>query len=105
MARPNPGQERMRYEVITQPVPNNEDDLLLPIPQALLDQMGWKEGDKGDQQEGKNPDKSEEKKEEKKPDQSKDGKEEAPKPEEKGGSGRVDACAKNSGTIEQPNRT
>ena len=45
MARPNPGQERMRYEVITQPVPNNEDDLLLPIPQALLDQMGWKEGD------------------------------------------------------------
>jgi hypothetical protein len=45
MARPNPGQERMRYEVITQPVPNNDDDLLLPIPQALLDQMGWKEGD------------------------------------------------------------
>ena len=45
MARPNPGQERMRYEVITQPVPNTEDDLLLPIPQALLDQMGWKEGD------------------------------------------------------------
>jgi len=45
MARPNPGQERMRYEVITQPMPNNDDDLLLPIPQALLDQMGWKEGD------------------------------------------------------------
>jgi hypothetical protein len=45
MARPNPGQERMRYEVITQPNPDNDDDLLLPIPQALLDQMGWKEGD------------------------------------------------------------
>ena len=45
MAKPNPGQERMRYEVITQPMPNNDDDLLLPIPQALLDQMGWKEGD------------------------------------------------------------
>jgi hypothetical protein len=45
MARPNLGQERMRYEVITQPVPDNDDDLLLPIPQALLDQMGWKEGD------------------------------------------------------------
>ena len=45
MAKPNPGQERMRYEVITQPMPNNDDDLLLPIPQAMLDQMGWKEGD------------------------------------------------------------
>ena len=45
MAKANPGQERMRYEVITQPMPNNDDDLLLPIPQALLDQMGWKEGD------------------------------------------------------------
>ena len=45
MAKPNPGQERMRYEVITQPIPNNDDDLLLPIPQVLLDQMGWKEGD------------------------------------------------------------
>jgi hypothetical protein len=45
MARPNPGQERMRYEVITQPNPDNDDELLLPIPQALLDQMGWKDGD------------------------------------------------------------
>jgi hypothetical protein len=45
MAKANPGQERMRYEVITQPNPDNDDDLLLPIPQALLDQMGWKEGD------------------------------------------------------------
>jgi hypothetical protein len=45
MATTKPGQERIRYEVITQPMPNNDDDLLLPIPQALLDQMGWKEGD------------------------------------------------------------
>ena len=45
MATNNPGQERMRYEVITQPSPDNYDDLLLPIPQALLDQLGWKEGD------------------------------------------------------------
>ena len=45
MAKPNPGQEKMRYEVITQPRPDSEDDLLLPIPQALLDRMGWKEGD------------------------------------------------------------
>lgn len=45
MATNNPGQERMRYEVITQPSPDNDDDLLLPIPQALLDQLGWKEGD------------------------------------------------------------
>ena len=45
MATANPGQERMRYEVITQPDPDNDDDLLLPIPPALLTQMGWKEGD------------------------------------------------------------
>ena len=45
MATNNPGQEKMRYEVITQPSPDNNDDLLLPIPQALLDKMGWKEGD------------------------------------------------------------
>ena len=45
MATANPGQERMRYEVITQPVSDNDDDILLPIPPALLKQMGWKEGD------------------------------------------------------------
>jgi len=45
MAISNPGQERMRYEVITQPVSDNDDDILLPIPPALLKQMGWKEGD------------------------------------------------------------
>jgi|TARA_R110000868_G_scaffold122129_1_gene323747 hypothetical protein len=39
-----PGQEQIRYEVITQ-----EDevtgDLLLPIPPQLLAQLGWTEGD------------------------------------------------------------
>jgi len=45
MAISNPEQERMRYEVITQPVSDNDDDILLPIPPALLKQMGWKEGD------------------------------------------------------------
>ena len=45
MAKKNLPQERMRYEVITQPSPDSDDDLLLPIPQALLDRMGWKEGD------------------------------------------------------------
>lgn len=32
----------VRYEVISQ---EDGDDILLPIPQVLLDQMGWKEGD------------------------------------------------------------
>ena len=45
MATTKPGQEKIRYEVITQPSPDNDDDLLLPIPQALLDKLGWKEGD------------------------------------------------------------
>jgi hypothetical protein len=44
MATNNPGQDRVRYEVITQQDPTS-DDILLPIPQVLLDQMGWKEGD------------------------------------------------------------
>lgn len=37
-------QDRVRYEVIVQEDPNS-DDLILPIPQPLLDQLGWKEGD------------------------------------------------------------
>jgi hypothetical protein len=41
MATNNPG-DHVRYEVIAQ---EDDDDILLPIPQALLDQMGWKEGD------------------------------------------------------------
>jgi hypothetical protein len=32
------------YEVITQEDPET-GDLLLPIPQPLLDALGWKEGD------------------------------------------------------------
>lgn len=38
------GQHANRYEVITQEDPET-GDLLLPIPQVLLDQLGWKEGD------------------------------------------------------------
>ena len=37
-------QEHVRYEVIVQEDPES-DDLILPIPQVLLDQLGWKEGD------------------------------------------------------------
>ena len=39
-----PGQENIRYEVITQEDPET-GDLLLPLPPQLLEQMGWKEGD------------------------------------------------------------
>ena len=44
MALPNPGKNNTRYEVITQEDPDS-GDVLVPIPQTLLDQMGWKEGD------------------------------------------------------------
>lgn len=37
------GQEQVRYEVITQEDPET-GDLYIPIPQPLLDQLGWKEG-------------------------------------------------------------
>ena len=44
MTKPNPAQSNVRYEVITQ-----EDaetgDLIIPIPEPILKQMGWKEGD------------------------------------------------------------
>lgn len=40
----NPAKENVRYEVITQEDPES-GDLILPIPQTLLDQLGWKEGD------------------------------------------------------------
>lgn len=36
-------QDNIRYEVITQEDENG--DLILPIPQQLLDKLGWKEGD------------------------------------------------------------
>mgnify|MGYP000069619683 CR=1 FL=1 len=39
-----PGQEYLRYEVITQEDPET-GDLLVPIPQSVLDNLGWKEGD------------------------------------------------------------
>jgi bifunctional DNA-binding transcriptional regulator/antitoxin component of YhaV-PrlF toxin-antitoxin module len=35
--------EDVRFEVITQEDENG--DLILPIPQQLLDKLGWKEGD------------------------------------------------------------
>lgn len=40
-------QQSTRYEVITQEDPNS-GDLLVPIPQVLLDKLGWKEGDEID---------------------------------------------------------
>lgn len=36
--------QEARYEVITQEDPET-GDLILPLPQELLDRMGWKEGD------------------------------------------------------------
>ena len=36
-----------RYEVITQEDPET-GDLILPIPQPVLDELGWKEGDEID---------------------------------------------------------
>lgn len=39
-----PGQQHTRYEVITQEDPET-GDLIVPIPQVLLDQLGWVEGD------------------------------------------------------------
>ena len=42
MSRRN--QDDVSYEVITQEDPET-GDLLLPIPQELLDKMGWREGD------------------------------------------------------------
>jgi hypothetical protein len=38
-----PGQEKPRYEIITQE-DKDTGDLLIPIPQSLLDQLGWHEG-------------------------------------------------------------
>jgi AbrB family looped-hinge helix DNA binding protein len=42
-----PGQDHVRYEVITQEDPET-GDLILPIPQPVLDSLGWKEGDEVD---------------------------------------------------------
>lgn len=43
MPQAKPGQDKVRYEVITQESP--EGDLLIPLPEPLLKKMGWKEGD------------------------------------------------------------
>lgn len=40
----SPHNENLRYEVITQE-DKDTGDLILPIPQPLLDAIGWKEGD------------------------------------------------------------
>lgn len=39
--------DQVRYEVIVQEVPDS-DDLMVPIPPVLLEQLGWKEGDEID---------------------------------------------------------
>jgi antitoxin component of MazEF toxin-antitoxin module len=44
MSKQNPANPYVSYEVITQ-VDDSNDDLLIPIPPALLEKMGWKEGD------------------------------------------------------------
>ena len=38
------GKDLVRYEVLTQEDPET-GDLMLPIPQKLLDELGWREGD------------------------------------------------------------
>ena len=38
------GKDLVRYEVITHEDPDT-GDLMLPIPQQLLDELGWREGD------------------------------------------------------------
>lgn len=40
----NKHNDNVTYEVITQEDPET-GDLILPIPQELLDRMGWKPGD------------------------------------------------------------
>ena len=40
----NPGKNLIRYEVITHEDPET-GDLMLPIPQKLLDELKWREGD------------------------------------------------------------
>lgn len=43
----------LRYEVITQEDPDT-GDLFIPIPQPLLDKLGWKEGTQVDFVKGEN---------------------------------------------------
>jgi hypothetical protein len=42
-----PGQDNLRYEIITHEDPET-GDLILPVPPHVLKQMGWKEGDELD---------------------------------------------------------
>jgi len=39
-----PGQDKTRYEVITQE-DKDSGDIIVPLPMILLEQLGWKEGD------------------------------------------------------------
>lgn len=41
---PNQANDQVRYEVIIQEDPET-GDLILPIPQPVLDSLGWKEGE------------------------------------------------------------
>ena len=42
MPKKDPARDNMRYEVITQET--EDGDILIPIPEVLLERMGWKEG-------------------------------------------------------------
>ena len=44
MSKNKPGVGEVRYEVITQEDPES-GDVIIPIPEPILRQMGWKEGD------------------------------------------------------------
>jgi len=44
MPKKQPGAGDFRYEVITQEDPET-GDLIIPIPDPILKEMGWKEGD------------------------------------------------------------
>lgn len=44
MPKPKQPDSLTRYEVITHEDPET-GDLILPIPQPVLDNLGWKEGD------------------------------------------------------------
>jgi len=47
-----PGDNYVRYEVITQEDENG--DMILPIPPEVLEKLGWKEGNEIDIQVGEN---------------------------------------------------
>lgn len=47
MSQNKPGADGVRYEVITQEDPET-GDIIVPIPEPILRQMGWKEGDEVD---------------------------------------------------------